>query len=484
LTRFRSLFLYQLLSLTTMHVAFGQRSALSSSSPSALLRNHHYAEVLSQTDGLSSSQQDAPLWVVRGLAYRGLRRTAESLESFKHALSVQPDNKVALRGAAEAAFSLNDPATKTYVKEILALEPSDPVANAMAGSLAYFADDCDHAIKFFTVAQPVLDGNTIGRLQLSYCLVANGEPSKAVTVLTQVRADDPANVVSLDLAGALFYADRFQESLATLRQMRQHDVDTPEMWNLMGANYDKLSRVPEALNAYRTACEKAPLNAGYYIDLARFAMEHSSSDAAIKVLDASILRIPTSAELLTVRGSIYSFLGNSTLAEADFDTAARVDPESGFGRVGKSLLLSDRGDLRQAEQILREAMKRKPEDVEVKYFLGQALLKHPTAGANEEAAGLLRNVLKVRPNDPNVLLALSKALTTLHRDPEALSLLEKARALDPNSPAILNRLLQAYRNSGQREESAVLAAQLRSLIDRNRDLDLRRDRFKITANEK
>jgi Flp pilus assembly protein TadD len=210
-------------------------------------------------------------------------------------------------------------------------------------------------------------------------------------------------------------------------------------------------------------------------------MEHSSSDAAIQVLNTAIQRIPRSADLLTVRGSIYSSLGQDQKAEADFFLAESVDPRSGTGVVGRSLHLRDQAKSAEAEALLRQELKKKPKDVEVKYFLAETLIKDGTPSSMRESRLLLEDVIKHRANDPNVLFALAKTFLADHETKTALPLLLRARELDPRSPGILSRLVLIYRSLGMTQEAATAAADLRRLVDDNRDADLRQNRFYISA---
>jgi cytochrome c-type biogenesis protein CcmH/NrfG len=448
----------------------------------ASLERHEYQAALAQAGTLLQQQpQDARLWVAQGLALRGLQRTSESLDSFEHSLLLRPGNLMALEGAAEAAYTLQDPKAQTFIDGILTADPYSPVANAMAGSLAYERGDCARAITSFDAAGKVLEDNSIASLQLSHCLVLSGEAAKAVTVLQPLQQRENTRLVAFDLAYALFYAASYEQSAGVLEQLRKQGDDSPEVWDLLGADYNKLDRVPAALDAYRNACDKAPDVPGYYIDLARFAMEHSSTDAALKVLSTAITNIPHSAALLTVRGSIYSFAGDTTRAEADFESAETADPRSGYGGVGKSLLLSQEGKSSDGQQLLRIELKKKPNDNEIKYFLAEALSKDPTPSNNEEAEHLLTDVLKERPDDPGVLLALAKTHLVKQENRAALILLQHAREVDPDSAPILNHLLQTYRALGMRQESAAIAGQLRGIVDRDREVELRRNRFQIMA---
>jgi predicted Zn-dependent protease len=459
----------------------GGQTSPSRTTVDALLTAHDYSGALTEVDALLAQQQTAPRWLARGIALRGLKRTGESLTAFEHALYMEPRNQAALRGAAEAAFALHKDKARPLVQQLLQAEPANPVAHAMAGSLAYERGDCAEALTHFASAEPVVSSNRIGVLQFSDCLIAAGKPARAVSLLERLEAREDDALVSYDLAYALFAAERFDESVTRLEKLRDRQPDNAAVWNLLAADYSKLERTEGALNAYRAACEKAPDEPGFYVDLARFAMEHSSTDAAMQVLNAGIRRIPRSAVLLTVRGAIYSFLGEDQKAQADFVLAEQVNPNSGMGTVGRSLHLRDQGKSLEATDMLRQELKKSPKDVVVKYFLAESLITNGSPPSMKEAQGLLQDVLRHRPDDSNVLLGLAKTFLAARDAKAALPLLLRARYLDPESPTILSRLLQTYRELGMQQQAMAAAGDLRHLVDENRSADLRRNRFHISA---
>ena len=460
----------------------GGQNLPSASSIDRLLVSQDYGGALAQTDLLlSRDAKNSHLWLARGIALRGLKRTADSLVAFKRGLAIEPDNLPALRGAAEAAFALHRAEAGSIIQELLRVDSENPVVHAMAGSLAFERGDCAETLTEFERAEPVISDNRVATLQFSKCLLVLGKAERALDLLSRLEAKEGETLVSYDLAYALFVAGRFEESSRKLEKLLNLQPEKGEFWNLLGADYGALGRTEDALNAYRNACERSPSQAGYYIDLARFAMEHSSSDAAIQVLNTAIERIPRSADLLTVRGSIYSYLGQNEKAEADFAIAQRVDPRSGTGVVGQSLHLRDKGKLAEAEALLRQELKKKPKDVEVKYFLAETLIKDGNPSSMKESRLLLQDVIKHRANDSNVLFALAKTYLADHDAQAALPLLLRARELDPQSAGILSRLLIVYRSLGRAQEVATAAADLRRLVDDNRDEDLRRNRFHIYA---
>ena len=471
------------IALAALQIAGGQgQPAVSLKTLTQLLSTHSYTDALSQADMLlRDDPNSASLWMARGLALRGLSRPDEGLKAFEHVLRLEPKNRAALEGASEAAFTLHDGSATQLIGRLLESDPQNVVANAMAGSLAYERGDCEASVRYFSAGMPALEGNTAATLQLSKCLLIQGESNRAIVILEQLRTRETDPSVSYDLAFAMFSAGQYSEAAALLESLKQQGSVDGDLLDLLAATYGKLDRVQDALDAYREACDKAPKETGYYIDLVNFLMEHTSELAAIKVLDTAIQRIPGSSELLTIRGSIYSFLGDPGKAEADFRRAEEADPMSGFGRVGRSLSLRDQGKSPEAEAQLRDELRKRPNDVESKYFLAEILMNSDAASRRGEARHLLESLVRDRPNDPNVFLLLSKVYLESQNPKAALPLLLHAQQLDPKSAAILGRLLQVYRALGLRDDAAKIGTELREIIDENRNAEARRNRFHIAA---
>jgi predicted Zn-dependent protease len=113
--------------------------------------------------------------------------------------------------------------------------------------------------------------------------------------------------------------------------------------------------------------------------------------------------------------------------------------------------------------------------------LAEILVDSDVPAGLEEAQHLLEDVTKQRPDDPNVLLVLSKVYLKTGNPKAALPLLIQAQKVDPENAQILNRLIQAYRASGLKDEAIKTADLLRTTMDKDRSAEARRNRFHIVA---
>ena len=109
-----------------------------------------YADAVRLADArLKLQSRDARVWTIRGIALEQLQRLPESLRSFEQALAIEPQSLAALQGATEVAYRTKSPKAQALVARVLARDPMNPTAHAIAGVLAVEAGRCDKAVAHF-----------------------------------------------------------------------------------------------------------------------------------------------------------------------------------------------------------------------------------------------------------------------------------------------------------------------------------------------
>ena len=105
-------------------------------------------------------------------------------------------------------------------------------------------------------------------------------------------------------------------------------------------------------------------------------------------------------------------------------------------RRGKALA-EDRKTAKEAERSLRQALKIRPDTVNIMVALGQALV---TQGNYEAALSELDSALQLRPTSTEALLVKSRALVASQRVGEAIQTLERAAKIAPQNSTISQEL--------------------------------------------
>lgn len=175
---------------------------------------HHIDEQLKQQPG------NPNLWTLRGIAFSNLKKPEDSLRSFEKALSISPKLLPALEGAAQAAYSVRDRRAAQLVHQVLALQPENGTAHAMAGSLSVEAKDCTSAIAHFRRANAEIADSALALSQYGVCLVEKNQPGEAVPRLQRALVLQPDNTAATyNLALALHLLHRTGEAEALLEKV-------------------------------------------------------------------------------------------------------------------------------------------------------------------------------------------------------------------------------------------------------------------------
>jgi tetratricopeptide (TPR) repeat protein len=446
------------------------------------IRQGQYGDALQHVDEQLKQQPGNPnLWTLRGVALSNLRKPEESLRSFERALLISPKSLPALEGAAETAYSIRDRRAAHLINQVLALQPENGTAHAMAGSLAVEAKDCTSAVDHFRRAKAEIADNALALSQYGACLIERNQPVDAVPPLEQalsLNRDSTATTYNLALALQLLH--RTDESAALLQTLHPDS----ESLNLLAEIYTEKDRIPEAIAALRQATEIAPRDERNYIDLATLCLDHQSTELGIQIAGIGLKNIPNSAKLYALRGAIYAEAGKSAAAAADFEKAKSIEPDELYGSVGLSLLLRENAKLAEAETIVRRMLRAEPEDPTLNYLLADLLIRggaEPKSPEFLQAIALLNRSIKAKPDFVNAHAALGKLYMSAGKAVEAVSETERTLELAPNDHVALNQLILAYRKLGRNEQAERAAQRLRTLLAQEEKQEISRNRIRLRA---
>ena len=420
------------------------------------------------------------LWAARGVALSRLGRNAESLQSFEHSLAISPKYLPALEGAADAAYRQEPSRAATYVKRILAQDPGNTTAHAMAGAIAFEARDCKAAVEHFDRSGEVARHSAEALAQWGECLDSTHAVEKFRASL-RLRPDPR---VRFRLAVALHLSGQRDAALEALSDVPP-DAATR---NLAAAIYVAQNRFADAVAAYREAIALAPREQRNYIDLASLCLDHQSFDVAADVVNAGLAANPNSPELYTLRGAIAAQFSHMEEAAADFERASRLEPDQFYSDAGLSLLLEQQDQIDQAIAVIRPRLAQTPGSAALHFILGDLLLKSQnlTAAQRAEARAQLTEAIRLKPDLAKAHAVLGKLLLQEGQAGPAVAQLQLALRYDPVDRIALNQLVLAYRKLGRLDDARAAAAQLQRALAEERQAEVRKNsvRFVRLAPEK
>jgi tetratricopeptide (TPR) repeat protein len=322
--------------------------------------------------------------------------------------------------------------------------PEERAAEYLARAQELFAaGDLENAQLEARNAVQILPKNVEARWILAQIAEREKEYGQMVANLAVVVEEDPKNaaakvkmgtllVYSQDYAGAGMLAD---DALAM-------NPDDPEAHVLKARVLLQKQDVDGTLAELDRAIELAPGN----LDAAALrAVALSLRDAgqAVADLEASIARVgPQASEpLRQLRVDLLARLGRNDEVEQELKSLVA---EFGTDKYTTNLALyyTSKGRLDEAEQVLREAVASRPEDVAAKVALAQFQSKYRQKP--DEAERSLKGFVAGDPKNQQLLTYLANFYEGVGRAPEALATYRDVAELGPKTPqglAARNRIV-------------------------------------------
>jgi len=273
-----------------------------------------------------------------------------------------------------------------------------------------------------------------------------GDYNQAIGNLQKALALDPYNGDAYrELAKAYEKLGRLKEAESTYRNAI---AARPNYWgahNELGGFYYRQGRYDEAEKEFRTVVELTPDNARGYSNLGVIAYSQKQYEDAAKMYEKSVA-IKPSDKAYTNLGALYYSLGRYSDAAINFQKAVEMNDRD-------SMLWHN----------LASAYKESNEPVKARV-------------AYDRTAKLAVEQLRVNPRDPDVLIRLADAYSTLGQAQRARELLERALALAPESVDDIFQAGVIYEQLGDRKRAMELIAKAikggysRDLVEKSPDL--------------
>jgi tetratricopeptide (TPR) repeat protein len=292
-------------------------------------------------------------------------------------------------------------------------------------------------------------------LGLAAAYAGAGDPDRQIQALEDAARQLPGR---RDLRQKL--ADAYEENKnpgAAARVLEEltaepHPDDAPLLQRLLtvylwAADYER------QLTVLRKLVALDPADRGAVTELASAARSLNRQAEAVTVLEAYVRRRPDDAEGRRWLAQVYDSLGQGDRALEHWKVLARMVPADIEAR--DRLLPAPGGAAREEEVALLERRREaEPRDEAVRQRL---VTVYRAMGDGPRALGVQRELVALRPRDPDALLTLGRLLVEQDRGPEAIPLYERALEIAPQRLDAALALAQLYEWSNEpRRALAVL----------------------------
>jgi tetratricopeptide (TPR) repeat protein len=177
------------------------------------------------------------------------------------------------------------------------------------------------------------------------------------------------------------------------------------------------------------------------------------SDLADEALLSLSVVDPNSARMRQAIAHELAKRGNIDEAIENYRAALKLDPRLPGLHFELAEMLSTLGtkeSRQEAESEYKAALEANPLDEQAECRLGDLALQANDLGS---ASDHYTRAVKLRPSDPEASIGLAKVLMSLDQPQRAESLLERALQLDPTSAVAHFRLSTIYRQTGHAEDA-------------------------------
>ena len=226
-----------------------------------------------------------------------------------------------------------------------------------------------------------------------------------------------------------------------------------ETYDLLGRAFSINGQPSEAVEAFRRAQQLAPDNIGVNTRLASARLRVGETDAAIVDLERSLRLAPGDA---AVSEQLFAAsLATGELVRAD-EVLVKIKASLGdTPTVGnlEAVLLMARVELNAARAKLEDVIRRSPDFTLAKFNLARLNLLE---GKNAESDQLLAAILRKDPTSDPALTMYVGGLVGGGRTPEAIEVLERARAEMPGNNHMTSALADLYVRAGDASKALAL----------------------------
>ena len=331
---------------------------------------------------------------------------------------------------AQAALAVNDKAgAMSEVGQALALRATwEPAALLKAGLLAQGAPQLDF-LKRFLAANPSAHDVRLGYARTLVAEKRYDDARKEFEKLLRLNPENPdvlfaVGILSLQLNDVA----TAEKHLKHFMLLGRGEQDAARFY--LGQIAEQAGKNDEALEWYRAVADgeqKAPA----HVRAAQLLVQQNKLDEAREQIAIARASTPTDSRLIIAESQLLREGGRYAEGYAMLSAALEAQPDDPDLLYETALMAEKLNDVTTMERHLRYLIKLKPEEAIAYNALGYSLADRKVRLT--EAVQLIDKALALKPNDPFILDSKGWALFRQGQANEALTTLKKAYALKPDA---------------------------------------------------
>jgi tetratricopeptide (TPR) repeat protein len=461
-----------------------QDAKVSISTIESLIRSQQYDQALTTLKvALRGSPGSFKLWTLEGISLALQGNDQEALAAFDHAIRISPNYTPALKGEVQILYKTEDRRAIPLLERMLKSDPSDVTGHQMLGMLEKQVGDCRAAVPQFFLSKEAIADDPASLEAYGYCLFKLNQTGDAIPVFRQlIPLLHGRTYPSYDLAVLLLATHDNEEAIKVLEPLLTPDQTDPDILALASQAYEATGNTPKAVALQRQAIVLNPTDPENYVMFAVLCLTHDSFRVGIDMLNAGLKRVSDNSSLYLSRGVLYAQLGEYDEAEADFKVAEQLDTTQSIGAYAGDLTMLQKNDPDKALALVREQLKVHPDDPRFRLLLAQLMMNKapdPHSPAFREAMQSAMVAAKSKPDLVDAHNQLASMYMSLNQYDRAIKECRTALQYDPANETAMYHLVISFRHSGHNDELPPLVKRLSEMHRESLRQESDRKRYRL-----
>lgn len=256
-----------------------------------------------------------------------------------------------------------------------------------------------------------------------------------LTVAAAIGCCDPAFAAGgplIDAARGYIQKHEYKAAVIELKNYLQENPNDAEARMMIADVYMRLGNGADAAQAYEKAKDLKLPKERWIVPLGRAYLMNNDVKAVLeRIKPDEDLPNPVRAQVYGLHGTAYLAKGDIEKAQANFDSALKLDPNSNEALLGLALLSAQNHDFKKTIEYANQVLTNDPKNGNAAIILGEA---KRLDGDNQGAVEAFTKGLDVQSRDLRARLGRATAYLALNNVAEATKDIAEARRVMPNNP--------------------------------------------------
>lgn len=421
----------------------------------ALTRRREFDKALVAIEQLEQKQPDkAQAAVLRGRTEALRGKPDKAREAFEQALKITPGYLPA--ATALAGLDIREQNPDEAIKRFEAVAKANPASVearlAIVGLRAKKGEPREGVLKEIETLVKEFPKEPGPLLALATWHLESGQAAKAVEMAQQGKRTFPGNPAFVDMLARSYAAsNELNQSINSYTELARLQPRSPTPLIHLADVYARNKDLPAAIAQLKKAVNLDPSYVPSKGKLAMYLNQSGQVAEARQLAKSLQQQSATEAMGWMLEGDIESSANNQAAASALYKTALSKQDSTD---LSLKLYRSYRIQNKDKEAAAHEAawLEKHPKDVAFIAGMGEFAM---VSGDSAKAIRMYRTVIQLQPKS---VMAINNLAWLLNRtgDPEALQLADKALAMAPEAPAILDTAAGVYSKAGKHDKAIEL----------------------------